>query len=137
MQLPTRGGRSLALAVALLALAGGSAARIARPAGQPPPAKEAGPGKAVRPPWTTSRVVGSPDPPPPFQVVRAFPNLKFAHPLLMARPPGGDRLFVGEQNGVLYSFVDRPDARAELFCDLRKEIKTLHRLPGARAVDAV
>ena len=28
------------------------------------------PEKAVRLPWTTSRVVGSPDPPAPFKVVR-------------------------------------------------------------------
>ena len=61
----------------------------------------------MRRPWTTSRVVGSPDPPPPFKVVRAFPNLKFDHPLLLARCPGSDRLFVGEQAGVLYSFAEQ------------------------------
>jgi putative heme-binding domain-containing protein len=55
----------------------------------------------------------------------------------MARCPGSDRLFVGEQAGVLYSFVDRPDARADLFFDLRKEIKTIHLLPGAKEVEAV
>src|SRR6266540_3620797 len=71
--------------------------------------------KSARVPWTTSRVVGSPDPPPPFKVVRAFPNLKFEKPLLLARCPGSDRLFVGEQAGVLYSFADRPDSRADLF----------------------
>ena len=81
-------------------------------------------------PWTTSRVVGSPDPPPPFKVVRAFPNLKFEHPLLMARAPGSNRLFVGEQAGVLYSFADKPDAKAELFFDLRKE--TQDDAPAAR-----
>jgi putative heme-binding domain-containing protein len=123
--------------VALLTLLGGLVDWLARSAGQPPEAKEAGPAKAVRLPWTTSRVVGSPDPPPPFKVVRAFPNLKFTHPLLLARPPGSDRLFVGEQDGVLYSFLDRPDARAELFFNLRKEIKTLPRLPGAKEVEAV
>jgi putative heme-binding domain-containing protein len=90
-----------------------------------------------RTPWKTSRVVGSPDPPPPFKVVRAFPNLKFQHPLLIARSPGSDRLFVGEQAGVLYSFADKPDAKAELFFDLRKEIKTIHLLPDAKEVDAV
>src|SRR5439155_22171161 len=93
--------------------------------------------KPVRAPWTTSRVTGSPDPPPPFKVVRAFPNLKFEHPLLLARAPGMDRLFAGEQDGVLYSFVDRPDAKADLFFDLRKEIKTIHLLPGAQDVEAV
>src|SRR6266516_984242 len=90
--------------------------------------------KPVRAPWTSSRVVGSPDPPPPFKVVRAFPNLKFNHPLLLARCPETNRLFVGEQAGVLYSFKDRPDARADLFFDLRKELKTLHLLPDAAGV---
>ena len=95
------------------------------------------PTRSARTPWTTSRVVGSPDPPPPFKVVRAFPNLKFEHPLLIARYPGSDRLFVGEQAGVLYSFADKPDARADLFFDLRKEIKTIHLLPEAKEVEAV
>ncbi len=88
-------------------------------------------------PWTTSRVIGSPDPPPSYQVVRAFPNLKFVHPLLMARAPGMDRLFVGEQPGILYSFPDKPDAKANVFIDLRKELKTLHLLPNAKDVEAV
>jgi putative heme-binding domain-containing protein len=135
MKSPIRGGRCLALAAALSALVCGLVPWHARSVERPPQAKEAA--KAVRAPWTTSRVKGSPDPPPPFKVVRAFPNLRFEHPLLMARPPGSDRLFVGEHAGVLYSFVDRPDARAELFCDLRKEIKTLHLLPGAKEVEAV
>src|SRR5438309_9439401 len=100
-------------------------------------AGEAQQDKPVRKPWTTSRVVGSPDPPPPFKVVRAFPHLKFHHPLLLARAPGDSRLYVGEQVGVLYSFADRPDARADLFFDLRKELKTIPLLPGAKPVEAV
>jgi putative heme-binding domain-containing protein len=99
--------------------------------------KETGPAKSVRVPWTTSRVFGSPDPPPPFKVVQAFPNLKFKNPLLMARCPGSDRLFVGEHAGVLYSFKDAPDAKADLFMDLRKEIKTIRLLPDARDIEAV
>src|SRR5206468_2796774 len=79
---------------------------------------------AQRTAWTASRIVGSPDPPPPFKVVPAFPNLKFEKPLLLARCPGSERLFVGEQAGVLYSFENRPDTKAELFCDLRSEIAT-------------
>lgn len=86
---------------------------------------------------TTSRVTGSPEPPPPFKVVRAFPNLKFEHPLLMSRTPDIERLFVGEQNGVLYSFLDKSDAKAELFIDLRKEIKTINLLPKAKEVESV
>lgn len=95
------------------------------------------PAKTTRPQWTTSRVTGTPDAPPPFKIVRAFPNLKFNHPLLLARCPGSDRLFIGEQAGVLYSFTNLPDARAELFCDLRKEIKTIHLLADAKEIEAV
>src|SRR5262245_8145917 len=113
-----------------LALVGGFGAQSAGQL-QTNEAKQA---KAVRKPWATSRVVGSPDPRLPCKVVRACPNLKFTNPLLMARCPGSDRLFVGEHAGVLYSFVDKLDARAELFCDLRKEIKTLHLLPDAKEV---
>src|SRR3712207_7066686 len=50
---------------------------------------------------------------------------------------GGDRLFVGEFAGVLYSFRDTPDATAELFCDLRKELKTLPLTSGATEVEAL
>src|SRR5215471_7123167 len=132
-----RSGRRLALGAVLLSLVGGLPLWLARSAEKPPQTEKAEPVKATRPPWTTSHVLGSPDPPPPFKVVRAFPDLTFTHPLLMARPPGSDRLFVGEQDGVLYSFVDKPDARAELFCDLRKELRTLNLLPDAKGLESV
>src|SRR6202521_2009177 len=111
---PFRGGFRKALAAAALPvlLVGGFVPWLVPSAAQSPQSKTAGPAKSMRTPWTTSRVVGSPDPPPPFKVVRAFPNLKFTHPLLMARCPGSDRLFVGEHAGVLYSFVDKPDSKA-------------------------
>ena len=96
-----------------------------------------GAARSRRTPWTASRVVGTPDPPPPFKVVRAFPNLKFDHPLLIARYPGGRRLIVGEQSGILYSFADDPSARAEVFLDLPKEIRTIRQLAGAKEVEAV
>jgi putative heme-binding domain-containing protein len=96
------------------------------------------PNRPVRVPWTTSRVVGSPDPPAPFQVVRLFPNLKFEHPLLIARVPGNNRFIVGEQAGRLFSFNgDRPDATADLFVDLPRELKTIRLLAGANQVEAV
>jgi len=90
-----------------------------------------------RVPWTTSRVVGSPDPPPPFKVVRAFPNLKFERPLLMARCNGSDRLFVGEQAGRLYSFANKPDAKADLLFDLKNELTSIQEHPQARSVEAL
>lgn len=95
------------------------------------------PAQSARQPWTTSRVIGSPDPPPPFKIARAFPHLQFDKPLLLARCPGSDRLFVGEQSGVLYSFPNQPDARADLFFDLRKELPTLHLLPESKGVEAL
>src|ERR1700733_10725405 len=136
MPSPSRGSRLFVVLSALTFLAG-LVGLLATFAAGPPAGKSVGPTKLLRAPWTPSRVVGSPDPPPPFKVVRAFPNLKFVHPLLIARPPGSDRLFVGEQAGVLYSFADQPDAKAELFFDLRKEIKTISLLKDAKEVEAV
>jgi putative heme-binding domain-containing protein len=110
----------------------GSAADEAGKAGNDTPAR------SRRMPWTTSRVVGSPDPPAPFKVVRVFPNLKFDHPLLITRIPGGNRFVVGEQTAMLFSFDgDRPDAAADRFLDLRRELKTIPLLAGAKEVEAV
>jgi putative heme-binding domain-containing protein len=104
---------------------------------RPKPVTAGAPAGAGRTPWTTSRVVGSPEPPPPYKVVRVFANLKFDKPLLLARAPGSNRLFLGEQDAVLYSFVNQPDAKAELFCDLRKELKKTHLLAQAKGVEHV
>ncbi len=77
-----------------------------------------------RVPWTTSKVTGSPDAPPPFAVVRAFPKAEFVQPLLFVRMPGGNRFFIGERRGNLYSLKNSPDAVPELAFDFRKEIKS-------------
>ncbi len=132
-----RGLLHIALPALALAAVAGIVTLLNTCAAGPPRPKESETTKFARTPWNTSRVVGSPDPPPAYKVVRAFPNLKFEHPLLIARPPKNDRLFVGEQAGVLYSFADKPDAKADLFFDLRKELKTVHLLPDAKEVEAV
>jgi len=87
-----------------------------------------------RQPWSTSKITGSPEPPPKFKAVRIFPEVKFHHPLLVTRCPGTDRLFVGEQEGVLYSVKPGPAAKAELFFDLRKELKTIGKLATAKSL---
>jgi putative heme-binding domain-containing protein len=51
--------------------------------------------------------------------------------------PGSNRFVVGEQSGILYSFTDTSDAKAELFLDLTREIQTIHQLAGAKQVEAV
>jgi putative heme-binding domain-containing protein len=129
--------RSLPWLLSLFLLITGFMTWLGLSAAKPPEPTDADAAKSARTPWTTSRVTGSPDPPPPFQVVRAYPNLKFEHPLLIVRCPGTSRFVIGEQAGVLYSFPDRPDAKADLFFDLRREIKTIRLNPEARRIEAV
>jgi putative heme-binding domain-containing protein len=90
-----------------------------------------------RQPWTASRVVGSPEPPPAYRTVNVFPNVRLEHPLLVTRAPGLDRFFVAEQAGRIFSVANRPDARAEPFLDLVKEHKRLKPHPGAKEIEAV
>jgi uncharacterized repeat protein (TIGR03806 family) len=47
-----------------------------------------------RVPLTTSRVVGSPDPPPPYRVKRVYPKLGLNFPIFVAHQPGSDRLIL-------------------------------------------
>lgn len=65
-------------------------------------------GGAERVPWTTSRVVGSPEPPPPARVERAYPRLKLADALDLAWEPVTRRWWVAHVNGRLASFPDDP-----------------------------
>lgn len=51
-------------------------------------------GIAERTPFTTSRVVGSPDPPLPYRVVRTLPDLQLDYPVFVVREPGSRRLMV-------------------------------------------
>src|SRR4051794_40375687 len=61
-----------------------------------------------RPPLTTSRVIGSPDPPPPYRKEKAFPALKANFPIHVVHQPGSDRLlFVGETGAYAPSAVYR------------------------------
>src|SRR5436190_21902811 len=78
-----------------------------------------------RTPWTTSRLTGTPEPPPPYRIERAFPKLTFKNPLLMRNLPGTDRLFVGEHSGKVFSFPnDQSVAEADLFLDPLKELQS-------------
>ena len=68
-----------------------------------------------RVPWTTSKIIGSPEPPPPYQTERVFAKLRFEEPLDLTFAPGTNRLFVAERWGKIYSFVNKPDvAKADL-----------------------
>src|SRR6266536_550832 len=50
-------------------------------------------------PWTTSRVVGSPDPPLPYTVERTFTNVPWKAPIFLTPEPDSDRLLVVQQGG--------------------------------------
>ncbi len=74
--------------------------------GQEPVRKKSGLEKRV--PWTTSKVIGSPEPPPPYRTEPAFPQLpKFEEPLDLTYGPGTDRLFVAGRWGKIWSFVNQ------------------------------
>jgi uncharacterized repeat protein (TIGR03806 family) len=49
-------------------------------------------GIARRTPLTTSRVVGSPDPPPPYRARRVYPKLAVSFPICVVHQPASDRL---------------------------------------------
>lgn len=89
-------------------------------AAQPTPVRKPF-GLDKRVPWTTSKVIGSPEPPPPYKTEVAFPKLpKFDEPLDMTYAPGTNRLFVAERWGKIYSFVNDKDANK---IDLALEFK--------------
>lgn len=69
--------------------------------------------RAEAPKLTTSKVVGSPDPPLPYRPVRAYPNLKLTLPITLMRQPGSDWMWVIAQGktaseAVIYRFRDDP-----------------------------
>lgn len=106
-----------------------------RPANQPrielaKPADVEKPSNATptkRAAWTTSRVFGSPEPPPPFKTQRVFEKLAFKNPTVLVTAPGSKRLFVCEQSGKIFSFVEDYAAveQADPVIDLKKDIRSL------------
>jgi putative heme-binding domain-containing protein len=84
--------------------------------------------------WTTSRVTGSPEPPPPYRADRVFPKVTFKLPVDLTLFPGGGRLVVVEHKGQVYSIPNRPDAeKPDLFIDLR-EVQGLDRVENCKGV---
>ena len=81
-------------------------------------------GLETRVPWTTSRIEGTPEPPPKYTVQRAFPKLKFDQPVFIAQEPGTDRFLVAELGGKIYAFTSETpdDASRELFLDTKRQI---------------
>lgn len=87
--------------------------------------------------WTSGRVTGSPDPPPPYRTAPRFPKLRFERPLLVRSDPAGHRLWVGEQAGRVFSFPDEREIdAADLFVDLAARFDDLVPHPTATRIGA-
>ena len=116
------------------------AALVLLPLLVPPALAAAGAGagvadKAVRVPWTTSRLTGSPDKPLPYRLQRAFPKVTFNNLVDMQPLPGTGRLVAVEQAGTLYSFVDDgASEKKEPFLDLKVRLKSFANQPDVKGV---
>src|SRR5712691_7253264 len=91
-----------------------------------------------RVPWTTSKVIGSPEPPPPYKTELAFPKLpKFEEPLDLTYAPGTNRLFVAGRWGKIWSFVNNKDVdKADLALEF-KGAKDSQGLPMKQVIYAI
>jgi len=80
---------------------------------------------AQRAAWTTSRLVGTRQP-PPYKVDVAFEHLKFKQPVTLTNAPNTLRLFVVQLDGKVFSFDEEPDVgSADLFFDVKTVVPNL------------
>lgn len=90
--------------------------------------QQSGPPATDRVPWTTSRVVGSPEKPAPFAAKRMFPQLEFEQPIAVGRFPGGSLLWVATHQtgyggpGRIYRFADDQSVQHTTLFHERPEI---------------
>jgi uncharacterized repeat protein (TIGR03806 family) len=109
---------SLVSLVFILLVALWRAAAVSAPTDQDQPVRKPF-GLEKRVLWTTSKMIGSPEPPPPYRTERVFPKLHFSEPLDLTYAPGSKRLFVAERWGKIFSFVNQNDvAKADLALEL-------------------
>lgn len=80
-------------------------------------------GSADRVLWTTSKVIGTPEPPAEYTLNVAFPNLKFDQPLSMALIPGTNRIAIAERYGKVFTFPnDRNTSEKKLLIDFGRTV---------------
>jgi uncharacterized repeat protein (TIGR03806 family) len=74
-----------------------------------------------RVPWSSSKIVGTPEPPAPYRTQQVFPKLKFSEPLAMTSIPGSNRLLIVERRGKVFTFENSPTVeKADLLLDTGK-----------------
>ena len=70
--------------------------------------------------WTTSKVVGSPEPPNPYTVSKVYPKLTFFEALELTPVPGAKAWVVAERPGKIYTFdMDPAKAEKHLILDVK------------------
>src|SRR6202011_3696117 len=84
--------------------------------------------------WTTSRLVGSPEPPRKYRLTRAFDRFVFKEPVFIAQDPESDRFMVAEYTpGKIYSFLPNdPTGKKDLFLDMKRGISAFSFHPKYR-----
>ncbi len=98
-----------------------------------PNAKPAQVGLDRRVPWTTSKITGTPTPPPPFSTEHVFKSLTFTQPGELVAIPDGKSLALLEVGGLIYSFANQPlaeNVERHEFADLRQVHPDFYRLYG-------
>ena len=120
---------SFLLATALLHATGGLTLLGGEPSWQPEGTADGDGAERLngiphRAPWTTSKITGTPGPPPPFRAERVFTRIRFDKPSVITSAPGTRRLFVAQQFGQIYSLTSDADvARPDLFLDVRELVR--------------
>lgn len=86
---------------------------------------------AGRAPWTSGRVVGSPNTPAPYAMRRIHPSVNLDHPVDLAFAPGTSNLFIAEQGGKLWAFdLGSPSIAPALVLDVRRHHKPFDNILG-------
>ena len=86
-----------------------------------------------RVPWTSSKIKGSPEPPPIYVAESVWPHITFDRPLDMTLLESEDKLFITEHDGNVFSLpadMGASPEKADLVFDARKTIPDLLRLLG-------
>jgi glucose/arabinose dehydrogenase len=107
-----------------------AAANIFAPPTTPTPAeaKPAAPerkatGIEKREHWTTSKVVGSPEPPDPYSVAKVYPKLTFFEALELTPVPGAKAWVVAERPGKIFTLdMDPKKAEKRLILDVKHTV---------------
>ena len=73
--------------------------------------------------WTTSKVVGSAEPPDPYRLELAYPKLKLFEPLSAGLVPGSTRLLVAERPGKIWVLdASSKEPQPQLVVDLKRTV---------------